>query len=250
MRAPRRPLRPLSGCARGAGLMLALVMASQAAALEIVSARYDGPTTRYPHGVLGDDVEYDTLSVRLSDGREVSAHWAEDIVFEDLAPRVVDVTGDGAPEVVTVESHARAGARLAVWGLVDGTLRQIAATPHIGTRFRWLAPVAIADLDGDGRVELAYVDRPHLAKVLRVWRFDPSRPDPLTQVTSMDGVTNHKIGWDYIAGGVRDCGSGPEMVLADARWTEVVAVRFDGSGLFPERIGTYSPDALEAALTC
>ena len=66
----------------------------------------------------------------------------------------------------------------------------------------------------------------------------------------MDGVTNHKIGWDYIAGGVRDCGSGPEMVLADARWTEVVAVRFDGSGLFPERIGTYSPDALEAALTC
>ncbi|PWL36626.1 VCBS repeat-containing protein [Marivita sp. XM-24bin2] len=230
--------------------MLALVGASQAAALEIVSARYDGPTTRYPHGVLGDDVEYDTLSVRLSDGREISTRWAEDIVFEDLAPRVVDVTGDGAPEIVTIESHARAGARLAIWGLVDGTVQQIATTPHIGTRFRWLAPVAIVDLDGDGRVELAYVDRPHLAKVLRVWRFDPSRSDPLTQVASMDGVTNHQIGWDYIAGGVRDCDMDPEMVLADARWTDVVAVRFDGAMLSQERLGAYSPEALEAALTC
>ena len=76
----------------GAGLLaLGLVTASQAAAQEIASARYDGPTTRYPHGVLGDDIEYDTLVVRLTDGREMSARWAQDIVFEDLAPRVVDV---------------------------------------------------------------------------------------------------------------------------------------------------------------
>lgn len=151
---------------------LVIGLTSQSAAQEIVSARYDGPTTRYPHGVLGDDIEYDTLVVRLSDGREMSARWARDIVFEDLAPRVVDVDGDGAPEVVVVESHEAQGARLAVWGLVDGSLAAKAATPFIGTRFRWLAPAAVADLDGDGLVELAYVDRPHLAKVLRVWRYE------------------------------------------------------------------------------
>lgn len=230
--------------------VVALVMglASHAMAQEIVSARYDGPTTRYPHGVLGDDIEYDTLVVRLSDGREISARWAQDIVFEDLSPRVVDVDGDGAPEVVVVESHETQGARLAIWGIRDGALAQIAATPHIGTRFRWLAPVAVADLDGDGLVELAYVDRPHLAKVLRVWRY---RSDgDLTQVATAEGLTNHRIGWDYIAGGLRNCGQGPEMVLADAGWANVVAVRLADGALTQQVLGAYSPEALERALGC
>ncbi len=229
-----------------AGLVLGL--ASQAAAQEIVSARYDGPTTRYPHGVLGDEIEHDTLVVRLSDGREIAARWAQDIVFEDLSPRVVDVDGDGAPEVVVVESHETQGARLAIWGMRDGTLAQIAATPHIGTRFRWLAPVAVADLDGDGLVELAYVDRPHLAKVLRVWRYGAD--GALTQVASVEGMTNHRIGWDYIAGGLRNCGQGPEMVLADAGWANVVAVRFADGALTQQVLGRYSPEALERALGC
>ncbi|MBO6883910.1 MAG: VCBS repeat-containing protein [Marivita sp.] len=230
--------------------VVALVMglASPAMAQEIVSARYDGPTTRYPHGVLGDDIEYDTLVVRLSDGREISARWAQHIVFEDLSPRVVDVDGDGAPEVVVVESHETQGARLAIWGMRDGALAQISATPHIGTRFRWLAPVAVADLDGDGRVELAYVDRPHLAKVLRVWRY---RADgDLTQVASVEGLTNHRIGWDYIAGGLRNCGQGPEMVLADAGWANVVAVRLADGALTQQVLGAYSPVALERAFGC
>jgi hypothetical protein len=230
-----------------AGLALGL-SAQTLAAQEIQSARYDGPTTRYSHGVLGDEAEYDTLVVRLSDGREMSARWAQDIVFEDLSPRVVDVDGDGAPEVVVVESHESRGARLAVWGLVDGALTQMAATPHIGTRFRWLAPVAVADLDGDGLVELAYVDRPHLAKVLRVWRYGPD--GGLAEVASLDGVTNHRIGWDYIAGGLRDCGPGPEMVLAEADWANVVAVTFDGARLTQRVIRGYSPEAMERAMGC
>jgi hypothetical protein len=231
---------------------LVIGLTSQSAAQEIVSARYDGPTTRYPHGVLGDDIEYDTLVVRLSDGREMSARWARDIVFEDLAPRVVDVDGDGAPEVVVVESHEAQGARLAVWALVDGSLAAKAATPFIGTRFRWLAPAAVADLDGDGLVELAYVDRPHLAKVLRVWRYEALNTGQvgLTEVATLDGVTNHRIGWDYIAGGLRDCGQGPEIVLADAGWASIVAVTFDGTSLSRRRLSDYTAESLESALDC
>lgn len=246
------PRRLMQSWARGAAVWLCAGLASQAAAQEIVSARYDGPTTRYPHGVLGDEVEYDTLTVRLSDGREMSARWTQEIVFEDLSPRVVDVDGDGAPEVVVIESHERQGARLAVWGLVDGALAAKANTPFIGTRFRWLAPAAVADLDGDGLVELAYVDRPHLAKMLRVWRYEPLGAGQvrLSEVASLDGVTNHQIGWDYIAGGLRDCGQGPEMVLADAGWSNVVAVRFDGAGLTETVLGPYTPDAMERALGC
>ncbi|WP_425039652.1 FG-GAP repeat domain-containing protein [Primorskyibacter sp. S187A] len=213
-------------------------MVSAAQAAEITAARYVGPTERYPHAVLGDAIEHDTLRVTLSDGREIRARYPDVHVFEDTAPRVIDLDGDGAPEVITVESHETRGARLAIWGLRAGELRQIAATPHIGTRFRWLAPTGIgaADLDGDGRMELAYVDRPHLAKTLRVWRFEQ---DKLAEVASLPGVTNHRIGERDIAGGIRDCGAAPEIIVADANWRRLMAVTLTDGALTARDIGPH-----------
>ncbi len=112
-----------------------------------MAVRYDAPTDRYPHGVLGDELEWGALILELDSGTRV-LRLPANRVFEDTAPRLVDLEGDGAPEVVVVESDASAGARLAVYD-ADGL---VAATPFIGTRFRWLAPVGAADLDGDGRV--------------------------------------------------------------------------------------------------
>ena len=229
-------------------ICMLLWLAGPVAAAEIVSARYADATARYPHGVLGDDVEYAALEVVLSDGSRQRAVWGDEMVFEDIAPRVVDVTGDGAPEVVVVESHQSLGARLAVWGLRDGRLVALARTPHIGTRFRWLAVAAVADLDGDGAVEIAYVDRPHLAKVLRVWRY---RNGALREVTQSEGLTNHRIGWDFIAGGLRACGGAPEIVLADAGWARIIATRLQAGRLVSRDIGAYDgPASLDRATRC
>ena len=223
-------------------------LASGASAQTIADADYSGPTDRYPHAVLGDDIEYTRLNVTLSDGRTLSAFYENTLVFEDVTPRLWDITGDGVPEVVTIESHEAEGARLVIWGLQDGQLRQIARTPFIGTRFRWLAPVGAADMDGDGHIEIAYVDRPHLAKTLRVWRY---APDGFSQVATLPGVTNHRIGEDYITGGLRDCGGGPEMVLADARWRDIVSVTFDGDTLRTEPIARFEGRAsVDAQLGC
>lgn len=143
-----------------------------------------------------------------------------------------------------VESHQTQGARLALYN-ADGL---IAATPYIGQRFRWLAPVAIADLDGDGLVELAYVDRPHLAKTLRVWRFEGGK---LSQIASMPDLTNHRIGERDIAGGLRSCASGPEMILASGNWRDLVAVAFDGKTLARRSIGPHRDrSSFAAALAC
>ena len=79
------------------------------------------------------------------------------------------------------------GARLAIYG-VGG---RITANDWIGRRIRWLAPIGAADFDGNGTIEIAYVDRPHLAKTLRVWRY---RTGTLTQIATRPGVTNHRIG--------------------------------------------------------
>ena len=253
-RAPRVPLRVWRGLSRGAVLAFSLWLtgAAATAAQEIVAARYEAPTDRYPHGVLGDDIEYAGLAVTLSDGQVLRMRWDSELVFEDIAPRLADLDGDGAPEVITVESHQANGARLSVWGLVDGALTPIAAVPFIGTRFRWLAPAGAADLDGDGVMELAYVDRPHLAKTLRIWRYEASgRTVRLREVATQPGLTNHRIGEAFITGGVRDCGAGPEIITANANWTRIMASRLIGNRIETRDIGAFSGAAsVDAAMAC
>ncbi len=248
-RAPRLPWRPWPASARGAAMTLCLWLAGMAPAMaqEAVAARYEGAVTRYPHGVLGDEIEYDTLAVTLSDGRVLRRRWQAPLVFEDIAPRLWDVTGDGVPEVVTVESHADRGARLAIWEVEGADLRPLAATPFIGQRFRWLAPVGAADLDGDGAIEIAYVDRPHLAKTLRLWRLEEGALRP---VASAEGFSNHRIGWNHIVGGLRNCGEGPEIVLPSGDWRHVMVVRLAAGGLERYASDPYSPEMLTAVMDC
>lgn len=223
---------------------LALLGASGAVAADIQSARYTDPTTRYDHGVLGDAVEWGALELTLTDGRRLRAVLPDTLVFEDTAPRLADVDGDGTSEVIVVEASLTQGGRMAIWNETG----RVAATPHIGQRNRWLAPVGVADLDGDGRIEIAYVDRPHLAKRLRIWRLEGAT---LRAVADLDGLTNHRIGWDYIVGGIRDCGDGAEMILSDADWRNVMAVRFASGRMTARVIGPYAGrDSLDAALAC
>ncbi|WP_135501777.1 FG-GAP repeat domain-containing protein [Roseovarius aestuariivivens] len=244
--ARRPPSRVWPRWARRAGLTLGLWLAAPGVGLaqEIVAAQYAQPTTRYAHGVLGDAVEWGALRLDLADGRRRTFTLPDTLVFEDTAPRLADLDGDAAPEVIVVESSLTKGARLAIYSAQG----RITATPHIGQRNRWLAPLGAADLDGDGHVEIAYIDRPHLAKTLRIWRF---RDWQLTEIAQRSGLTNHRIGWDFIAGGIRRCGDIPEIVTADATWTRIIASRLTAQGLESRDLGRYNSSvSLTAALTC
>ncbi|MCY4335383.1 MAG: VCBS repeat-containing protein [Litoreibacter sp.] len=220
-------------------------MASVAGAhADIVGAEYGAPTDRYPHAVLGDDIEFGTLTLERRNADAIRFTLPKSRVFEDVAPRLFDLDGDGDMEVVVVESEAATGAQLAIY---DET-GKVAATPHIGTRFSWLAPIGAADLDGDGFVEIAYIDRPHLAKTLRVWRFKDGDLEP---VASLPGLTNHRIGERDIGGGLRDCGAGPEMITASANWQKIMATRLVAGQLKTIEIGPHTGRAsLRAALDC
>jgi len=243
-KAPRLAVRFWPCRVSGALMVASLWLAGPALAAEtIATAHYTDPTTRYPHGVLGDRIEWGTLEFRLSDGTHRTFTLPDHLVFEDLAPRVVDVTGDGFPEVIAVESDAQRGARLAVYGPHG----RMAATPHIGTRFRWLAPVGAADLDGDGHVEIAYVDRPHLAKILRIWRFADGQ---LTEIAALPGLTNHRIGEDFISGGLRTCNERTELIVVSADWRRIIAIHHE-DGWRTQDLGPLTDDkALARALTC
>lgn len=198
----------------------------------IIEANFDAPTTRYAHGVLGDAIEYGALVLTLSSGKKLRLTLPLDHVFEDIAPRLIDVTADGSPEVVVIETDVRLGAALAVYDQTG----KLAETPHIGRSNRWLAPIGGADLDGDGFIELAYIDRPHLARILTVWRFENGA---LTKIATKEGLTNHKIGQDFISGGVRDCGDGPEMITATADWSSLISSKLVNEAIQSTKIGPF-----------
>ena len=217
-----------------------------------VTVWYEGATTAYGHGILGDQIEAERI--RLLTPRVDSAACGSYViaagtghVFEDVAPRLVDLDGDGRAEIIAVRTSVTRGAQLAIYRETDDGLVLDAATDYIGRSNRWLSPIGAADLDGDGAIEIAFVDRPHLAKVLRIFRYAPGA---LTLVAEAGGVTNHRIGERDIAGGIRDCGAGPEMIVATADWSRVLAVTL-GNELVARDIGAHQGrESFDAALDC
>jgi hypothetical protein len=226
-----------------------------------VLAKLSGPTDRYPHNVLGRIPAFTTLTVTAQvctgcASPQVAAELTlpAPLVFEDVAPRLWDITGDGRPEIVLVQSHEQLGARLTVWELRETAddaaplFRMLAATDFIGTRFRWLAPFGIGDFTGDGRIEIAYVETPHLGRTLRLVGLEGDR---LAQRAALSGVTNHRIGEETISGGVRVCAGLTEAVLASSDWRQIVAVGWQNGGLISRELGPFTgAQDWDRALVC
>jgi hypothetical protein len=231
-----------------AAVLLALCLAPGGlSAQTVASAAYADPVSHYGHDVFGPGAEFASLIVTLDDGRTMRATFpAGGMIFEDSTPRLWDLDRDGAPEIVVIETDPALGARLSVWGVVDGALVWRAATPHIGQPNRWLAPLGAADLDGDGHVEIAYIDRPHLARILRIWRW---RDGALTDIAAAEGHTNHRLGAPEIGGGLRDCGAGLEIVTASADWTRLLASRLVDGAILTRDLGHWA-GSFAAALAC
>lgn len=155
-----------------------------------VYAQYARPTDRYGHGILGDAIEASQLVV-VRDGITYTHALEEQYVFEDLRPRLYDVDGDGQLEVITIRSHVSRGAGIVIYKIADDALREFAWVAEIGSAFRWLNIAAIYDLDGDGVVELAWIQTPHIGGILRVAKIAPGE---LTVLAEAAGYSNHAIG--------------------------------------------------------
>ena len=206
----------------------------QALGLKVCYTDAGGPIG-YDHPILGKTPEWRDLR---------GPGWVlrpELGFFEDIAPRVADVTGDGRPEVIAVQTDLLRGARLIV---VAGDGQLLGATAYIGQRHRWMAQAGLGDFDGDGRIEIAYVDRPHLAKELVFLRLEGA---DLREVARLSGLTNHRIGDNFISGGSRHCDGKDAVILASGDWRRIFAVRI---GQPPRDLGRYSPAAMRAALAC
>ncbi len=155
-----------------------------------VTARYTHPTTRYPHGILGDQIEGGGLLVTVK-GKEFHYKLEDNYVFEDLQPRLADVDKDGALEFITIQSSITGGGSVAVYKIIDGKLQPYLTSGYIGSSSRWLNIAAIDDLDNDGTIEIAWIQTPHIGGILKIGRVENNQ---LILLDSKSGITNHRIG--------------------------------------------------------
>ncbi|WP_349371302.1 VCBS repeat-containing protein [Salinarimonas sp.] len=189
------------------------------------------PTTRYAHGVLGDAIEAGALVVETRGGERLIHRLPERFVFEDLTPRLADLDGDGRDEVIVVRADARLGAALVVYGVEGGALVQEAASEPIGRANRWLNPIGAADLDGDGAMEVAWIETPHIGGVLRVASWRDGR---LVPRDALRGVSNHALGATALGLHAlvdRDGDGTPDIVAPVQARDALVVVDFRGGRL-------------------
>ncbi len=84
-----------------------------------------------------------------------------------------------------------------------------------------------ADIDGEGYNEIVVVES-NITKGAQLAVYGAERDGDLVEIASAPGYSNHRIGQNFIIGGVRDCGNGPELVLPNDDWSETLLVRFGG----------------------
>ncbi|MEM7546998.1 MAG: hypothetical protein AAF367_15825 [Pseudomonadota bacterium] len=160
---------------------------------DIAAAWYEEPTTRYAHAILGDAVEAGSLTVRLTDGTQLSVDLPNEEVFEDRYPRLADLDQDGRDEVITIRASRTGGGGggVAVYHVVEGKLVEASHVPTIGQSNRWLNIAGIADFHPAPGLEVAFVRTPHIGGTLRLFGW---RADKLRLIDEEYGYSNHAIG--------------------------------------------------------
>jgi hypothetical protein len=178
-----------------------------------------GPTTRYTHGALGDDVEAEGFSVETA-GKVLQFTLDEMHVFEDLRVRLVELDDDSFPEAVIIRSHLEKGAAIAVYDISADAMTLKAESQGIGLANRWLNIAGFGDFTGRGKVEIAAVITPHLAGSLRIYEI---RGGSVAEIARIDGYTNH-------VNGTRQLDLAKLADINGDGATDIMLPRIDGSG--------------------
>jgi VCBS repeat protein len=199
----------------------------------IVSAWFADKTTVYQHFAFATSYQAKTIRLILDDGTLITHTLPAGDVFEDRAPRLVDMDGDGRDELALITSNGREGGALTIFKVVDGGLRRAGRTKPMGQPQRWLNPAGIADFDGDGQMEVAVVRKPHLRKRLVIWRYD-AKTEVFERADAMENLSNHRLGSPYQLMSVTADVDGDgleDLILPSGDWTEIKIISFAGGKL-------------------
>ena len=208
------------------------------------------PTTRYRHGVLGDDFEAAGFArLRFSETGTPKEQRAD----EGYSPGVIESLSliglpnlPGTRALVMTISSPDGGSRIL---LADADGDPIAWGEPVGRGNRWRHQIAAAPLGPNGEVEIAVVKTPHIGGVLEYYRpvtvagEAEQQTDPLSKgiaprqvlevVHSRSGYSTHSIGsrnLSMAAAGDFDNDGRYDLLLPNRARTVLVNVQRTASG--------------------
>jgi hypothetical protein len=190
------------------------------------------PTRRYVHGVIGDDLEAEVITVLepSKDGVGVASRVAPESggVFELVSPLWFE--GPGGEQLLAVtESVEGIGSRISAYR-PDGNL--VAAGPFYGEPQRWHHLLAAGPFGPNGELELAVVRTPHIGGVVEFYAVDGSSAE-LEITATQPGYATHRIytrNLDTARAGDLDGDGRWELLIPDQTYTELGAVRHEPGG--------------------
>ncbi|MCY3578192.1 MAG: hypothetical protein OXH53_12850 [bacterium] len=148
-----------------------------------------GPTDRFPHSALGDNLEATSVVVVTVGVNEVeTVYRSEDDVIESVAPLLADVDGDGIDDVVLTVSNDRE-----VWIVVASSTGGgvVAISGPVDRLLGWRHLVAVGPLGPSGQIEIAEVLYPDAQGSLRFLSLSGS----FLEVAAMrTGYRSHEFG--------------------------------------------------------
>lgn len=190
-----------------------------------------GPTTSYPHGVLGDAVEATTITLLDTRSQPVSVNEiqiADGDVIEGIAPLWVDLDHDGQWEVIVTQSNPANGSRIVVYR-EDGSM--LAQGDPIGQGFRWYHLIAAAQFIEGGPLEIAAVRTPHIGGVVEIFSLEGDR---LIIQGSLGGYSSHQMGsrnMDSAFAGDTNGDGLIELIVPDQTQSSLAAIQFNAGEL-------------------
>lgn len=186
------------------------------------------PTESYVHGVLGDEIEAESMTL-LRPGEEQNLESgtifpASGGVFEQISPLWFEASGIDSELLAVTESTAELATRVSVYNLA-GDL--VAAGPFIGEPYKWRHLIAAGPFGPNGEIELVDVLTPHIGGTVEFYRPD-FEDGSLNIVATQSGYTSHRIytrNMDTARAGDLDNDGRWELLVPNDSYTELGAIR-------------------------
>ena len=194
------------------------------------------PSRRYDHGVIGDGLEAERISVLEpgGGGYELGAEIRPESggVFEGLSPLWFR-PAPGKDELLAVtESVTELGSRISVYDR-GGDL--VAAGPFVGAPQKWRHLISAGPFGPDGETEIVAMRTPHIGGTTEFYRLNQDQ-GTLEIAATGQGYPSHTIysrNLDAARAGDFDNDGAWELVVPNAAYTGLVAVRHTQSGVKP-----------------